>query len=235
MTASKPLRRQYQSLRSVALGHLDWHLRRSFPTFGGPFNGQARRQQLVRELLQRLHPQLVVETGGFRGETTSFLRNATDCPVWTIEVGRRYASYLRAKYRFDTRVNVLEAASVVGIRTLLEMPSIQRSGCFFYLDAHSASESPVVDELKLIVDNWTRSIIMIDDIEVPSDPGYRFDNWHVTGPVTARRLVRAAPGWSIWWPSTPSFEETGHRRGCAVLIAPSTHIDPSELGLTAAP
>jgi hypothetical protein len=57
---------------------------------------------------------------------------------------------------------------------------------------------------------------MIDDFEVPGDPGFGYDDY---GSEKALNQKYIAPphGLTIFYPSAPSREETGRWRGCAVL------------------
>lgn len=62
---------------------------------------------------------------------------------------------------------------------------------------------------------------MIDDFEVPGDSGYGFDSYGLDKSLT---LDYVRPSLSrhdlrIFYPSVPSGEETGKRRGCA-FVAP---------------
>jgi hypothetical protein len=60
---------------------------------------------------------------------------------------------------------------------------------------------------------------MIDDFQVPHDPGYPYDNY---GPNKALTLDHTKPasemfGLDLFFPSVPSHAETGARRGCVVM------------------
>ena len=63
-------------------------------------------------------------------------------------------------------------------------------------------------------------MVVVDDFEVPGDTGYTFDDY---GP--GKRLcvdyLPDVPGWGLFFPSLASAEETGGRRGCAVLVSPA--------------
>lgn len=66
---------------------------------------------------------------------------------------------------------------------------------------------------------WTNAVVMIDDFQVPGDPGYGFDDYG-GGKVLTSACPPDMPGWRIYYPAASSAEETGSRRGCAVLAAP---------------
>ena len=48
---------------------------------------------------------------------------------------------------------------------------------FFYLDAHWNDDLPLADEIDIIFSRCPWAVVMIDDFEVPSDPGYQFDDY----------------------------------------------------------
>ena len=66
-----------------------------------------------------------------------------------------------------------------------------------------------------------RAVVLIDDFAVPDDPGYGFDDYGPDAALTVTYLERSQlPRASrLFFPTVPSKEETGHRRGAAVLTA----------------
>ena len=90
---------------------------------------------------------------------------------------------------------------------------------FFYLDAHWNDDLPLAEEIDLVFSQCPLAVIMIDDFQVPSDPGYEYDDYgagralipsYIASPITTYNL-------QAFYPATPSAEESGLRRGCIVL------------------
>jgi len=185
-------------------------------TWGGPFNGQRARQQLFRDLVSAFDFRVVVETGSHRGATTAFLREASRAVVHTTEVAPRLQGYCRARFLFDPRVRVHACDSRRMLARLLPRLTRNSSPVFFYLDAHWQQDLPLRDECALILRHRVPAVIMIDDFEVPGDLGYGCDDYGA-----GRRLcldyLSPLKGWNAFFPSTPSEQETGSRRGCVVL------------------
>jgi hypothetical protein len=50
---------------------------------------------------------------------------------------------------------------------------LRDSPLFFYLDAHWNEDLPLAEEIDLIFSRSPCAVVMIDDFEVPGDPGFR--------------------------------------------------------------
>ena len=61
---------------------------------------------------------------------------------------------------------------------------------------------------------------MIDDFEVPCDPGYGFNDYGPGLRFGTELLPAATREYRQFYPTTPSREETGYRRGFILLAAP---------------
>ena len=207
--------------RPVALlaGMRDFHRRPELSSgFGGPFNGQTRRLEAITALFDELQPERVVETGSYRGTTTEWF-GQRDVPVDTIEINWRLFGYAWARFRRDPLVTVHRSDSRAELQDLARRLDTTRC-CFFYLDAHWHEELPTREEIEIIASRWEQPIIVIDDCKVPWDDGYGFDDYGSAGLVSVE-LFPELPGWSVFFPSTPHTEETGARRGCALIVPPA--------------
>jgi hypothetical protein len=100
-----------------------------------------------------------------------------------------------------------------------------------YLDAHRDANLPLRGELRVIFERMPRAVVLIDDFAIPDDPGYGFGDY---GPGAVVNLAYLAAsnlptGTRLFFPAVPSSEESGHRRGAALLTA-----DPDLADLLAA-
>jgi predicted O-methyltransferase YrrM len=195
----------------------------SLRTWSGPFNGQNARQQIIRDLVFGLRIEQFVETGTFHGTTTEFLANLLGAPVFTVELQPR--CFLIAKRRLAQYpwVTVELGDSRTFLSVLASKEELRGKRTLFYLDAHWGQDLPLRSELAIIVEAWPNAVIVIDDFEVPDDPGYGFDTYHGRN-ISVDGLPRL-PGWALLFPAVRSDEETGGRRGCAVLVAPSMALE----------
>jgi hypothetical protein len=187
--------------------------------FGGPLNGQEARIAAVREMFGRLRFDLVVETGTYRGMSTRFLRSLTTARVVTIESEGRYARYAFRSLHDLPDTKVILGDSATEIRRLAAGPRpVSAARPFFYLDAHGEARLPLRWELLEITSGWPTFCALIDDFEVPGDPGYGADDFGPGFRLGVDHLAGLAlPGVAAFWPTSPSALETGKRRGWLVL------------------
>jgi hypothetical protein len=168
-------------------------------------------------------PELLVETGAYRGWTTRFLATLTEAPVVSIERNARHRMFARLNLRGVPRVRLLAGDSVRTLRRLVETSDLAGRRVLFYLDAHWGTELPVVPELETILDRRGPSVVVIDDFRVDDDEGYAYDCFGNSGclelPLIAGVVERFRP--RLFWPATPSTYETGARKGSIILASPA--------------
>jgi len=221
-SAAGPLREQalrvLAKISPTATAHLDWLWSSNHQSWGGPMNGQEGRRALIRQIASFTDLAAVVETGTFRGTTTEFLWHVTDAPVFTVEIQPRFHHFAQRRFSGNPAICVDMGDSVAFLRRLADDPAVPKQRVLFYFDAHWGRELPLQQELALVQDHWTDSIVIVDDFEVPGDPGYGFDDF---GPGLALRPEYLATsdlaGCSVLYPTLPSDQETGARRGCCVI------------------
>ena len=102
---------------------------------------------------------------------------------------------------------------------------------FFYLDAHWEGDLPLQEEIEIILRRFPNFLIMIDDFRVPGDSGYGFDDYGPTKMLALRDFpFHEDRRMSVYFPTCRSEVETGTKRGCVVLVAPSLAMLISETG-----
>jgi hypothetical protein len=204
-------------LGEEAVGAIEYAL---FPDrgnpLGGPFNGQRSRQELFHSLVEKFTPDVILETGTYRGTTTELLA-ATGLPVFSVESNLRYYGFAKARFSRKRNVHVLRGDSRAALRMLFDGPRNHRP--FVYLDAHWY-DLPLAEELEIIFGVCPNAIVMIDDFKVPFDDGYGYDDYGFKS-LTAELIepIVAAHRLQVFYPSTPSVQETGWRRGCVVITS----------------
>ncbi|MEM9080454.1 MAG: hypothetical protein AAGC74_07185 [Verrucomicrobiota bacterium] len=183
-------------------------------TSWGAFNGQEGRQRLVKSLLKELKIGTFVETGTYRGETAEWAVEA-GMRVFTVEVDESKREVLEGKFGGVEGVTLRMGDSREFLQGLISEVRCPLQRVMFYLDAHWCDDVPLRREVELITAYWRRSVIVIDDFEVPGDAGYGYDAYP-SGLALRQDYLRPLPV-HYFWPKMSSEEETGAKRGCAVL------------------
>jgi hypothetical protein len=212
---------------SEMLGHLDFIYNPGQGlAWGGPFNGQMVRAKLFHHLVTHFRPAAIVETGTYLGTTTEFMAEM-GLPVFTIERRPRNYGFARSRLRHRRNVKLRCGDSRVVLRSLFDGPlnAMRDRTTLLYLDAHWYNDLPLAEEIDLAFRQCPAAIVMVDDFAVPGDPGYAFDDY---GPDKALNAEYIAPAvaaheLAVYYPSTPSDEESGARRGCVVLCRDAMH------------
>ena len=208
------------------------------------FNGQALRKAMFHNLMTIVDFQYVFETGTWTGNTTGYMAETTKLRVFSTELDRRF--YVIAKQRLAhlDAITLENLDSRQFIRKLAGNPALTQGRAFFYLDAHWHNDLPLREEIELIAQHWRDFVIMIDDFKVPGDEGYGYDDYGKGQALTLEYVTPALRQFDLvpFFPSKPSREDTGARRGCIVLARSGpmaerlrTAASLQEHGLSAAP
>ena len=162
----------------------------------------------------------MVETGTYRGTTTLFLAQVFHAPVHSVEINPRFHYYAWLRTRRVANVRLALGDSRQFLRALARDRNVPKQEVFFYLDAHRPGNVPLPEELDVICRAWDQSLVMIDDFEVPGDPGYGFNDYGPGLRFDTELLSGATGDYRRFYPATPSREETGYRRGFILLAPP---------------
>lgn len=202
-------------------GTLDYYYNRPHyrTPFGGAFNGQQFRRLIFNELLVLFPFDSLVETGTYTGNTTDYMSEHVVCPIYSVEQSTQFYQYSKLRLRHRAHVHLAQADSRTFLTYLVDSENASKRLTFFYLDAHWNADLPLADELQIIFDGWEDPVVMIDDFQVPGDSGYFFDDYGPGAALTLDYLPKSVLSQcSVFFPNTPSTNETGDRkRGCVVL------------------
>ncbi len=190
----------------------------------GPFNGQFIRQKIVLTVNARLDLQAVFEAGSYRGETTAFLAQQVACPVRSCELIAFLCEVTRLRLDELAASGTRRAAEVtidnMDSRAFLvrRLPELAPGRpVFIYLDAHNTEDLPVEAECAIILAYGTPAVVMIDDVDVPDDPGFRTTGLREGDFVTLDDVADVLPRFDGAFFPASSEGETGMRRGCLLL------------------
>jgi hypothetical protein len=210
-------------LMSVATlrGIIDYKLglTRHFYLWGSPMNGMTSRLEAVRQIIFDLRIECIVETGTFRGTTAEWFAGL-GLPMETVEINERFYAFSKRRLAPFPNAKIALGSSVDFLFDRIEhkiAPSDARQ--LFYLDSHWENHLPLRQELELIFSNYLSAVVVIDDFQVPDDPGYGFDHYSEEDSLTLNYLssVSLPRSLTCFYPSTKSEHETGARRGWIVV------------------
>ena len=180
-----------------------------------PLNGQMRRAELLQEVATVFKPAAVIETGTYRGSSTEWLASTFGVRVYSIELNPYNFFYSSFRLRSNRRVSLFRGDSSEVLRAFSIDPAIPKQRVLFYLDAHWGNELPLKAELESVASSWADSVVMIDDFEVPGDPGYGFDDYGEGQRLSVDYLHSLSA--TRFWPRADSSSETGFKRGSVIL------------------
>lgn len=185
----------------------------------GAFNAQSGRQEIFLELLRVCSFDMILETGTFRGVTTSYMATQSRLPVLSVESEPQLWGYAWARLLFLKNVKLKCMDSRVFLKLAFQKWCNESQNLFFYLDAHWAQSLPLREEVNHIFSKTKHAVIMIDDFFVTDDPGYQFDNYGEGKRLSMDYLGLPHGLAHVFFPTRPSSLETGAKRGCVVLCA----------------
>lgn len=211
-----------EKVRPVRSGRLRFRLRPHLGrSWGGPLNGQSMRCLLVAEVIQKVSPSCIVETGTYLGTTTEWL-SAFQLPIWSSEHSERSFGYASQRLLAVPNVRVVNADSRQFLRDLLgrELRDQQSDAFLFYLDAHWEHDLPLAEEMDIVFSACRRAVVIVDDFQVPDDSGYSYDDYGVGKALTHEYVADCVRkhDLAVYYPAIRSEQETGSRRGCAVFV-----------------
>jgi predicted O-methyltransferase YrrM len=186
---------------------------------GGPFNAQTGRVNIFKAILDECQPIALVETGTFVATTTCFLAQSTSKPIYTVELDPKHYGYASERLRGYKNVFLEKGDSRSFLRRCVSKPNLQNGPVLFYLDAHWEHDLPLAEEIDIIFSALPEAIVIVDDFQVPGEPSYGYDDYGAGKALTSEYIAPSCQKFSLikFFPSIPTNEETGAKRGCVVL------------------
>jgi hypothetical protein len=177
-------------------------------------NGQRVRAATIQRLITAYDPDVLIETGTFRGASTAFFASFSR-RVMSAEISPRHHLVARLRLWRKRNVTLAVGPSLLLLERLAsQQPPLLRP--FFYLDAHWGQSLPLREELDLIWSSWDDALVVIDDFKVPDDPGFGYDDYGEVGVVD---VDYCAPPEDVatYVPAHAAEMETGFRRGTGYM------------------
>ena len=182
------------------------------------FNGQAGRQNIFKEITRAVDIKQIIETGTYMGLTTTYMNRQSGLPVITAEANPQYFGYSRQRFKKNPSIVGHLNDSRSFLKHVLSENDAPEGTLLFYLDAHWHDDLPLREEVEIIFSMHPNSVILVDDFKVPDDTGYTYDDYGNGNTLHLEYLKPIMPlGFRTFFPSLPSDQETGAKRGCVVF------------------
>jgi predicted O-methyltransferase YrrM len=196
-------------------GMIEYHLRPYLcDKWGGPLNGQCRRLAIMTDLLAACSPTTILETGTFRGSSTLWFALNSKAAVRSVEAVPRNYGFAKRRLRGHANVQLHLGDS----RSFLRSVPASNKPTLIYLDAHWAEDLPLKEEVEIALERFSECVIVVDDFEVPGDPGYGHDDYGAGKNLSLTDFpFHRDPRITLFLPTAPSSTESGKKRGCVVL------------------
>src|SRR5262249_6430962 len=113
--------------------------------WGGPFNGQHKRQELFLSLINTCRPAAIIETGTYLGVSTAYMAKTSKLPVYSVEAKARNFNFAKMRLRKYRNVQLSLGDSREYLRNFLGGEATGYTGhpLLFYLDAHWGEDLPL--------------------------------------------------------------------------------------------
>lgn len=184
-----------------------------------PFNGQITRYGKIRQIASDFKPTTCIETGTYFGSSTPYLADLVSGETYTIEVDE--TNYKKALERFQTNypmypIHLIHGDSASELPRVLDLLNSETERLLVYLDAHWLEAIPTKLEIQHLLAWGGEWVGVIDDFQVPADPGYGYDLYGQT--IIGVSQVPRDSNLCVYVPKTDSKLESGARRGTGYVF-----------------
>jgi hypothetical protein len=191
------------------------------PGDGVGLNGSLSRKRIFGELLRKYEFSFVIETGTYLGDSAGYFADASKLPVYSSEINPVLHSLAKMRLKGRPGIHLVRSDSRKFLEEMSGNPDVAGKECFFYLDAHWGKDCPLAQEISIIASRWPKFVVMVDDFQVPGDPGYAYDRCGTIKRMNLPLIRKSVKGHDLgaYFPSTPAREESasGKPKGFVVL------------------
>lgn len=177
-------------------------------------NGSMNRKKIFGELLRKFDFSIVIETGTYLGDSAGYFADASKLPVYSSEINPMLHSLAKIRLKGRPGIHLVRSDTRKFLEEMSGNPDMVQKECFFYLDAHWGKVCPMAEEVSIIASRWQNFVVMVDDFQVPGDPGYAYDRCGMFKWMNLSLIRKSVKKHDlcVYFPSTPSQEESIARR-----------------------
>ena len=167
------------------------------------FNGCNYSKKLIMSIIDDLDVKNYIETGTYRGLTTSFVSiKRPNLNIYTVESDYKTFEKTSEYLKDYTNIHMVYGNSIDFLKDLTVSLKDKDDVSLYYLDAHWDSSHPLRTELEIIRDASNGlEIIAIDDFRVPNRPSLYFDRTDTGIPYSIEWIADILPSkdWSYFY------------------------------------
>lgn len=191
------------------------------PGDGVGLNGSMNRKRIFEEMLRKFDLSFVIETGTYLGDSAGYFADTSKLPVYSSEINPILHSLAKMRLKERPGIHLVRSDSRKFLKEISGNPDVVEKECFFYLDAHWGKDCPLAEEISIIASRWRKFLVMVDDFQVPGDPGYAYDRCGTFKSMNLSLIRKSVKKHDLgaYFPSTPSREESisGRPKGFVML------------------
>jgi len=191
------------------------------------FNEDTVLQKTFETLFEHNKPDLILETGTHRADTTEFF-SSFGVPVISTEISSEFYNISKNKLADKFNVTLLLGDSATALEENFEL--IQNKKIIAFLDSHFLNDQVLERELKLLERLSVKPIIIIHDFYVPgTDFGY--DTWdgHRYDYEFYKSYLDNTYGGELNYTYFYNTEAVGCRRGVIVTVPVEHDPEPTKI------
>jgi cephalosporin hydroxylase len=137
----------------------------NYEDFPDAFANDRKLIDAFKTIFEEYNPDIIVETGTFKGSTTSYFASF-GVPVITTEINPDFQAEAKEKYKHINNITFWTGDSAEQISNNINL--IQDKKIIFFLDAHWQNDKALERELAVISKLSIKPFIIIHDFQVPN-------------------------------------------------------------------
>ncbi len=146
-------------------------------TFESAFHGDPNYQNIVPLLLNEYKATAFVETGTYLGHSSEFIAlQFPGLPHFTTEINDTFFDLAKQRLAPYPHVKLFKKHTLDFLKQdLIHLDLGERP--VFFIDAHWEQDWPLIEELTFIKEHYPNAILVVDDMQVPGQPQFPYDNY----------------------------------------------------------
>lgn len=146
-------------------------------TFESAFHGDPNYQKIVPLIIKDFKATAFVETGTYLGHSSEFIAiQFPALPLFTTEINDSFFDLAQQRLSAYPQVKQFKKHTLDFLKQdLIHFDLGERP--VFFIDAQREQDWPLIEELTFIKEHYQNAILVVDDMQVPGQPQFPYDNY----------------------------------------------------------